>query len=54
MKVFSHDIEDDTNEVEINFLKNVVNSSDTSLIKCDWPPVEDKGVAEPNYSLPGQ
>ena len=27
IKVFSHDIEDDANEVEIDFLKKVVNSS---------------------------
>ena len=33
MKVFSHDIEEDANEVEINFLKKVVNSSDRLLIK---------------------
>ena len=47
MKVFSHDIEDNANEVEINFLKKVVNSSDPSLIKWDWPPVEeDKGVVD--------
>ena len=47
MKVFSHDIVDDANEVEINFLKKVVNLSDLSLIKWDWPPVEeDKGVVD--------
>ena len=31
LMVFSHDVEDDANEVEINFLKKVVNSSDPSL-----------------------
>ena len=46
MKVFSHDIEDDANEVEIDFQKKFVNSSDPSLIKWDWPPVEDKEVVD--------
>ena len=39
-------MEDNANEVEINFLKKVVNSSDLSLIKWDWPAVEDKVVVD--------
>ena len=46
MKVFSHDIENDANEVEIDFRKKFVNSSDPSLIKWDWPSVEDKEVVD--------
>ena len=53
MKVFSHDVEDDANEVEINFLKKVVNSSDPSLIKWDWPSVEDKGVVDAKLLFAG-
>ena len=39
-------MEDNANEVEINFLKKVVNSSDLSLIKWDWSAVKDKGVVD--------
>ena len=50
IKVFSHDVEDDANEVEI---KKAVNSSDPSLIKWDWPSVEDKGVVDAKLLFPG-
>ena len=53
MKVFSHDIEEDANEVEINFLKKVVNSSDRLLIKWDWPPVEDNGLVDAKLLFAG-
>ena len=46
MKVFSFDVEDDANEVEVTFLKKLMSSSDPSIIKWDWPPVEDKGLVD--------
>ena len=46
MKVFSFDVEDDANEVEVTFLNKVMSSSDPSIIKWDWPPVEDKELVD--------
>ena len=35
------------------FSKKVVNSSDLSLIEWDWPPVEDKGVVDAKLLFAG-
>ena len=45
-KVFSNDVDDETEQVEIIFLKKVENSIDPSGIKWDWPMKEEKGIVD--------
>ena len=46
LKVFSADADSYTTEVEIQFLKKVQNSTDSSQVKWDWPATEDKGIVD--------
>ena len=53
LKVFSADVDEDANEVEILFLKKVESSSDPSRVKWDWPAIEDKGIVDAKLCFAG-
>ena len=53
LKVFSADVNSDATEVEIQFLKKVKNSTDSSQVKWNWLETEDKGIADANLCFAG-
>ena len=44
LKVFANDSEEEANEVEMQFLKGVENTSDPTQIRWDWPTKDDIGI----------
>lgn len=53
LKVFAEDVEADADQVEIQFLKKVENSSDPSQLKWDWPIKEDVGIVDAKLCFAG-
>ena len=52
-KVFSNDVDDETEQCEIIFLKKVENSIDPSGIRWDWPMKEEKGIVDVRLCFAG-
>lgn len=53
MKVFAEDVEANADQVEMQFLKKVENSSDPSHLKWDWPTKEDIGIVDAKLCFAG-
>ena len=53
LKVFANDSEEEADEVEMQFLKRVENTSDPTQMKWDWPSSDDIGIVDAKLCFAG-